>query len=141
MGYNVYISYSMSNSGKAYDLSGQLSKRHISYHLDCIESGFTLNDYTKNIIEKCQVYVVLVGTQHLDTNYANATLHHAIAHGKEILICPIDNAQLSEELILHTIVTELELSSEIESLLKVGAFAHGEKKNIKDFLNLMGLGN
>ena len=41
MSYSIYISYSMSDSSKAYDLSGKLSREKISYYLDCVESGKT----------------------------------------------------------------------------------------------------
>ena len=61
--HDVYISYSMDNSGKAYELSGKLSLLHISYHLDCVESGFGLNGYTRGVIDDCRVYVALVGSK------------------------------------------------------------------------------
>ena len=86
MAYSIYISYSMSDSSKAYDLSGKLSREKITYYLDCVEGGFTLTDYTKQIIEDCEVFVALVGARYAEAKFASDTLNHAMEHGKRIVV-------------------------------------------------------
>ena len=109
MHYTVYISYSMSDSSKAYDLSGQLSRQKITYNLDCIESGYNLSDYTKQNIEECKVYVALVGVRYAESKYALDTLHHAINHGKHIIVCPIEGIPLPEAMATYTTAQESNL--------------------------------
>ena len=106
MSYSIYISYSMSDSSKAYDLSGKLSREKISYYLDCVESGFTLSDYTKQVIEDCEAFVALVGMRYTEEKYSHDTLRHAIEHGKRIVVCPIDGAPLPELQVPCTTVNE-----------------------------------
>lgn len=109
MPYSIYISYSMSDSSKAYDLSGKLSREKISYYLDCVESGFTLSDYTKQIIEDCEVFVALVGARYAEAKFACDTLNHAIAHGKRIVVCLVEGTPLPELLNGYTTVNEEDL--------------------------------
>jgi TPR repeat protein len=109
MAYSIYISYSMSDSSKAYDLSGKLSREKISYYLDCVESGFTLSDYTKQIIEDCEVFVALVGARYAEAKFASDTLNHAIEHGKRIVVCLVEGTPLPEQLASHTTVNEEDL--------------------------------
>ena len=109
MPYSIYISYSMSDSSKAYDLSGKLSREKISYYLDCVESGFTLSDYTKQIIEDCKVFVALVGARYAEAKFACDTLNHAIAHGKRIVVCLVEGTPLPELLNGYTTVNEEDL--------------------------------
>ena len=109
MPYSIYISYSMSDSSKAYDLSGKLSREKISYYLDCVESGFTLSDYTKQIIEDCEVFVALVGARYAEAKFACDTLSHAIAHGKRIVVCLVEGTPLPELLNGYTTVNEEDL--------------------------------
>ena len=106
MAYSIYISYSMSDSSKAYDLSGKLSREKISYYLDCVESGFTLSDYTKQVIEECEAFVALVGMSYTEAKYSHDTLRHAIEHGKRIVVCPIEGAPLPELQVPYTTVNE-----------------------------------
>ena len=106
MSYSIYISYSMSDSSKAYDLSGKLSREKISYYLDCVESGFTLSDYTKQVIEECEAFVALVGMSYTEAKYSHDTLRHAIEHGKRIVVCPIEGAPLPELQVPYTTVNE-----------------------------------
>ena len=106
MAYSIYISYSMSDSSKAYDLSGKLSREKITYYLDCVESGFTLSDYTKQIIEDCEVFVALVGARYAEAKFASDTLNHAMEHGKRIVVCLIEGAPLPEQLASYTTVNE-----------------------------------
>ena len=106
MAYSIYISYSMSDSSKAYDLSGKLSREKITYYLDCVESGFTLSDYTKQIIEDCEVFVALVGARYAEAKFASDTLNHAMEHGKRIVVCPIEGAPLPELQVPYTTVNE-----------------------------------
>lgn len=109
MAYSIYISYSMSDSSKAYDLSGKLSREKISYYLDCVESGFTLTDYTKQIIEDCEVFVALVGARYAEAKFASDTLNHAMEHGKRIVVCLIEGAPLPEQLASYKTVNEEDL--------------------------------
>ena len=109
MAYSIYISYSMSDSSKAYDLSGKLSREKITYYLDCVESGFTLSDYTKQIIEDCEVFVALVGARYAEAKFACDTLSHAIAHGKRIVVCLVEGTPLPELLNGYTTVNEEDL--------------------------------
>ena len=109
MAYSIYISYSMSDSSKAYDLSGKLSREKITYYLDCVESGFTLSDYTKQIIEDCEVFVALVGARYAEAKFASDTLNHAMEHGKRIVVCLVEGAPLPEQLASYTTVNEEDL--------------------------------
>ena len=106
MAYSIYISYSMSDSSKAYDLSGKLSREKISYYLDCVESGCTLTDYTKQIIEDCEVFVALVGARYAEAKFASDTLNHAMEHGKRIVVGLIEGTPLPEQLASHKTVNE-----------------------------------
>ena len=109
MSYSIYISYSMSDSSKAYDLSGKLSREKISYYLDCVESGFTLSDYTKQIIEDCEVFVALVGARYAEAKFASDTLNHAMEHGKRIVVCLVEGTPLPEQLASYNTVNEEDL--------------------------------
>ena len=109
MPYSIYISYSMSDSSKAYDLSGKLSREKITYYLDCVESGFTLSDYTKQIIEDCEVFVALVGARYAEAKFASDTLNHAMEHGKRIVVCLVEGTPLPELLNGYTTVNEEDL--------------------------------
>ena len=109
MAYSIYISYSMSDSSKAYDLSGKLSREKITYYLDCVESGFTLSDYTKQIIEDCEVFVALVGARYAEAKFASDTLNHAMEHGKRIVVCLVEGTPLPELLTGYTTVNEEDL--------------------------------
>lgn len=131
MKHDVYISYSMDNSGKAYELSGKLSLLHISYHLDCVESGFGLNGYTRGVIDDCRVYVALVGAKYSEVEYAHATLRYAIEQGKSVLVCPIGTASLCDELAEHTRVDEQDFCDKIERLLRSEVSACGESEKAK----------
>ena len=109
MAYSIYISYSMSDSSKAYDLSGKLSREKITYYLDCVESGFTLSDYTKQIIEDCEVFVALVGARYAEAKFASDTLNHAMEHGKRIVVCLVEGTPLPEQLASYNTVNEEDL--------------------------------
>ena len=109
MAYSIYISYSMSDLSKAYDLSGKLSREKISYYLDCVESGFTLTDYTKQIIEDCEVFVALVGARYAEAKFASDTLNHAMEHGKRIVVGLVEGTPLPEQLAPYTTVNEEDL--------------------------------
>lgn len=52
MNYDVFISYSMSLSSRAYELSAQLGRENMMCYFDCMESGYTLGDYTRTILEQ-----------------------------------------------------------------------------------------
>ena len=128
MSYSIYISYSMSDSSKAYDLSGKLSREKISYYLDCVESGFTLSDYTKQVIEECETFVALVGMSYTEEKYSHDTLRHAIEHGKRIVVCPIEGAPLPELQVPCTTVNEENLLA----LLMGGNVDDNDDDNVDD---------
>ena len=119
MSYDVFISYSMGYSSQAYELSGQLSRESIQCYLDCAESGFTLGDYTRNLIEESRVYVMLIGANYMNTAYAVASTQRAADMTKPMLACLADEVQLSEELRERcTLTTEASLLEDILCLLR-----------------------
>ena len=119
MSYDVFISYSMGYSSQAYELSGQLSRESIQCYLDCAESGFTLGDYTRNLIEESRVYVMLIGANYMNTAYAVASTQRAADMTKPMLACLADGVQLSEELRERcTLTTEASLLEDILCLLR-----------------------
>ena len=119
MSYDVFISYSMGYSSQAYELSGQLSRASIQCYLDCAESGFTLGDYTRNLIEESRVYVMLIGANYMNTAYAVASTQRAADMTKPMLACLADGVQLSEELRERcTLTTEASLFEDILCLLR-----------------------
>lgn len=119
MSYDVFISYSMGYSSQAYELSGQLSRESIQCYLDCAESGFTLGDYTRNLIEESRVYVMLIGANYMNTVYAVASTQRAADMTKPMLACLADGVQLSEELRERcTLTTKASLLEDILCLLR-----------------------
>ena len=90
MKYDVYISYSMNFSDLAYDLSAKLGRERVMCHLDCVDSGFTLNDYVKRMMDSCRTYVALVGSRFATSSYALASLNYAIETGKAVTACYMD---------------------------------------------------
>lgn len=81
MNYDVFISYSMSLSSRAYELSAQLGRENMMCYLDCMESGYTLGDYTRTILEESRLYVLLADTLPASP-YATALLQCVIAMTK-----------------------------------------------------------
>lgn len=86
MNYDVFISYSMSLSSRAYELSAQLGRENMMCYLDCMESGYTLGDYTRTILEESRLYVSLADTLPA-LPYATALLQCVIAMTKPMLVC------------------------------------------------------
>lgn len=107
----------MNDSSYAYDLSAQLGRKNIMCYLDCVESGFTTNEYIKRMVEESLLFVVLAGEKLAGTPYAQSLLHHAIETGKTILAFSTDNTPLAEELATHAVQTTLEtIVADIERL-------------------------
>lgn len=127
MSYNVFISYSMSDSSWAYDLSAQLGRKRIMCYLDCMESGFSTNEYIKHLVEESQLYVVLAGEKLSSTPYAQSMLRHAIETGKTILAFSTDNTPLAEELSSHAVPSTREtIVADIERLINTTDSADGQ---------------
>ena len=112
MKYDVYICYSMNFSDLAYDLSAKLGRERVMCHLDCVDSGFTLNDYVKRMMDSCRTYVALVGSRFATSSYALASLNYAIETGKAVTACYMDGTPLPEELAaqVHIVARESLLS-------------------------------
>jgi hypothetical protein len=119
MKYDVFVSYSVMFSSRAYELSAQLSRENLMCYLDCVESGFSLNDYTRGLLSESRIHVLLVGPGFVTTPYAMASLQCTMGMVKPILVCLGDGAQtlevLGERCMLSTSASLLE---DILSLLK-----------------------
>ena len=119
MSYDVFVSYSMGYSSRAYELSAQLSRENVQCYLDCAESGFTLGDYTRNLIEESRVYVMLIGANFMSSNYAVASVQCAAGMVKPMLACLADGAKVPEELRERcTFTTEASLLEDLLCLLR-----------------------
>ena len=119
MSYDVFVSYSMGYSSRAYELSAQLSRENVQCYLDCAESGFTLGDYTRNLIEESRVYVMLIGANFMSSNYAVASMQCAAGMVKPMLACLADGAKVPEELRERcTFTTEASLLEDLLCLLR-----------------------
>ena len=119
MSYDVFVSYSMGYSSRAYELSAQLSRENVQCYLDCAESGFTLGDYTRNLVEESRVYVMLIGANFMSSNYAMASVQCAAGMVKPMLACLADGAKVPEELREScTFTTEASLLEDILCLLR-----------------------
>lgn len=119
MNYDVFVSYSMGYSSRAYELSAQLSRENVQCYLDCAESGFTLGDYTRNLIEESRVYVMLIGANFMSSNYAVASMQCAAGMVKPMLACLADGAKVPEELRERcTFTTEASLLEDLLCLLR-----------------------
>lgn len=119
MSYDVFVSYSMGYSSRAYELSAQLSRENVQCYLDCAESGFTLGDYTRNLVEESRVYVMLIGANFMSSNYAMASVQCAAGMVKPMLACLADGAKVPEELRERcTFTTEASLLEDILCLLR-----------------------
>lgn len=109
----------MGYSSRAYELSGQLSRENVQCYLDCAESGFTLGDYTRNLIEESRVYVMLIGANFMSSNYAMASVQCVAGMVKPMLVCLADGAKVPEELRERcTFTTEASLLEDILCLLR-----------------------
>ena len=119
MSYDVFVSYSMGYSSRAYELSAQLSRENVQCYLDCAESGFTLGDYTRNLVEESRVYVMLIGANSMTSNYAMASVQCAAGMVKPMLACLADGAKVPEELRERcTFTTEASLLEDLLCLLR-----------------------
>ncbi len=119
MSYDVFVSYSMGYSSRAYELSAQLSRENVQCYLDCAESGFALGDYTRNLIEESRVYVMLIGANFMSSNYAMASVQCAAGMVKPMLVCVADGVQLPEEMRRRcTLTTEASLLEDLLCLLR-----------------------
>lgn len=118
MNYDVFVSYSMSLSSRAYELSAQLSRDNIMCYLDCMESGYTLGDYTRTILEESRVYVLLADRLPASP-YATALLQSVTGMVKPMLVCLASDAALPGELRERcTLTTDATLLADIQCLLR-----------------------
>jgi len=118
MNYKIFVSYSMSLSSRAYELSAQLSRDNIMCYLDCMESGYTLGDYTRTILEESCVYVLLVDKLPASP-YATALLQSVTGMVKPMLVCLASDAALPGELRERcTLTTDATLLADIQCLLR-----------------------
>lgn len=118
MNYKIFVSYSMSLSSRAYELSAQLSRDNIMCYLDCMESGYTLGDYTRTILEESGVYVLLADRLPASP-YATALLQSVTGMVKPMLVCLASDAALPGELRERcTLTTDATLLADIQCLLR-----------------------
>lgn len=118
MNYKIFVSYSMSLSSRAYELSAQLSRDNIMCYLDCMESGYTLGDYTRTILEESGVYVLLADKLPASP-YATALLQSVTGMVKPMLVCLASDAALPGELRERcTLTTDATLLADIQCLLR-----------------------
>lgn len=118
MNYDVFICYSVCYSSRVYELAAQLGRESLTCTLDCVDSGFTLSDYTRNLIEECLVCVLLVDEGFIKSSYAMALMQCAINEKKSIAACLASGVQLTEELTKHcTQTTEETLLADIRQLV------------------------
>ncbi len=118
MNYDVFVSYSVTFSSRAYELSAQLGGKGLTCYLDCVESGFSLSDYTRGLVAESRLHVVLAGTGFVATPYAMATLQCALDAQKRMVVCLADGAKLPEELLAQCEVSaEATLTDDIVGVL------------------------
>lgn len=118
MNYDVFVSYSVAFSSRVYELSAQLGRRDLTCYLDCVESGFSLNDYTRGLVAESRLHVVLAGTGFVTTPYAMATLQCALDAQRRVLVCLADGAKLPEGLLERCEVSaEATLADDIVRML------------------------
>lgn len=118
MKYDVFVSYSVIFSSRAYELSAQLSRENLMCYLDCVESGFSLNDYTRGLLSESRIHVLLVGPGFVTTPYAIASLQCAKSEHKTMMVLLADGTKLPDELLGYCVVSsETTLVSDIMSAL------------------------
>ena len=138
MNYDVFVSYSVTYSSWAYELSAQLGRKDLMCYLDCVESGFLLNDYTRGLLAESRILVVLAGTGFVATPYAMASLQCALDAQKRVLVCLADGVKLPEELLAKcTISTEATLADDIVSILTGVASADVPADAIADIVGML----
>lgn len=119
MNYDVFVSYSVTFSSRAYELSAQLGRENLMCYLDCVESGFSLNDYTRGLLSESRIHVVLAGPGFVTTPYAMASLQCTVDEQKTVLMYLADGVKLPGELLEHCMVSsEVTLVDDIVSALK-----------------------
>ncbi len=133
MNYDVFISYSMSLSSRAYELSAQLGRENMMCYLDCMESGYTLGDYTRTILEESRLYVLLADTLPASP-YATALLQSVTGMVKPMLVCLAPDAVLREELRERcTLTTDATLLADIQCLLGGEPDEDADEDSVADF--------
>lgn len=95
MKYDTFISYSINDSSVAYELSGLLSKKNITYYLDCVESGVITNEYTKRKVAECDVYII-IPNKDKHNEYATALMDYALSMGKPVAVLATKGKELPE---------------------------------------------
>ena len=70
-------------------------------YLDCVESGFSLNDYTRGLLSESRIHVVLAGPGFVTTPYAMASLQCTVDEQKTVLMYLADGVKLPGELLEH----------------------------------------
>lgn len=133
MNYDVFVSYSMSLSSRAYELSAQLSRDNMMCYLDCVESGYTLGSYTHTILEESRVYVLLADRLPASP-YATALLQSVTGMVKPMLVCLAPDAALLEELRERcTLTTDATLLADIQRLLGGEPDEDADEDSVADF--------
>lgn len=94
---NTFISYSINDSSVAYELSGLLSKKKLTYYLDCVESGTITSEYTKRKVEECDVYIVIPNSN-THNEYAAAMMDYAVSINKRIAVLATDSKEIPESI-------------------------------------------
>lgn len=95
MKYNTFISYFISDSSVAYELSGLLSTQKLTYYLDCVESGVITNEYTKRKVAECDVYIIIPNTDK-HNEYATTMMNYALSMGKPVAVLATEGKKLPE---------------------------------------------
>lgn len=123
MKYDTFISYSINDSSVAYELSGLLSKKNITYYLDCVESGVITNEYTKRKVAECDVYII-IPNKDKHNEYATAMMEYALSMGKPVAILATKGKELPEAVAAQPTYGSLkELAEEVKRIVETATDA------------------
>lgn len=123
MKYDTFISYSINDSSVAYELSGLLSKKNITYYLDCVESGVITNEYTKRKVAECDVYII-IPNKDKHNEYATAMMEYALSMGKPVAILATKGKELPEAVAAQPTYGSLkELAEGVKRIVEIAADA------------------
>lgn len=118
---NTFISYSINDSSVAYELSGLLSKKKLTYYLDCVESGTITSEYTKRKVEECDVYIVIPNSN-THNEYAAAMMDYAVSINKRIAVLATDGKEIPESIATHpTFGSQEELAEGVMKMMETPA--------------------
>lgn len=85
MGYDVFISYEVSDSSLVHELTTLLHQNGVTCYLDCVSSGVP-SRYIKEVLYNCKLFVFLVRVRYLHNKYTHNLLSFVIEVRKQVLM-------------------------------------------------------